>query len=270
MSIILKDTNARRVALILSLYYAILLTASVWPLELPVNREVVMRWLIFFGLPTLLIACDALWRAARLAMAELAYKDDLTGIGNRRAFTQHTNDLLKHARPGSLALLLLDVDGLKVINDACGHQAGDDLLQTVARHLLRIHKDVYRIGGDEFAILVDRSRGSGVTTILRGLDPFLAHFSTCGHLHRISLSYGYASTWENETFTSLFQRADTRLYEFKRELYDRGAIPERRGQTEEPGEEPFAEEDDEFGPAQISSLEARRKARVERDLSASL
>ncbi|WP_432542284.1 putative bifunctional diguanylate cyclase/phosphodiesterase [Kineococcus sp. SYSU DK002] len=89
---------------------------------------------------------------------ELALTDDLTGLGNRRALYRGTPQLLAAAGPGEdAALLLLDLDGFKEVNDSLGHQAGDCLLRDVARRLREVAADpgtvVVRLGGDEFAIV---------------------------------------------------------------------------------------------------------------------
>ncbi|WP_275896240.1 EAL domain-containing protein [Paraliobacillus sediminis] len=88
---------------------------------------------------------------------ELAYKDTLTGLSNRRYFEEElSNMLVKAKKDGSmLALILFDLDRFKIVNDSYGHQAGDRLLQYVAKRLRLIANDDYliaRLGGDEFVI----------------------------------------------------------------------------------------------------------------------
>ncbi|WP_432562181.1 putative bifunctional diguanylate cyclase/phosphodiesterase [Kineococcus sp. SYSU DK003] len=96
---------------------------------------------------------------------ELAWTDELTGLGNRRALYDRTPRLLSQQRAvqargeagrTTSALLLLDLDGFKEVNDSLGHQAGDALLRDVARRLQEVAGDpdtvVVRLGGDEFAI----------------------------------------------------------------------------------------------------------------------
>jgi diguanylate cyclase (GGDEF)-like protein len=95
-------------------------------------------------------ALDAAHAAARL--------DPLTGISNRRAFLELLQRRLQHGarRPG--ALLVVDLDGFKAVNDRYGHAAGDLLLCALARrlrHALRPHDQVARMGGDEFLVLID-------------------------------------------------------------------------------------------------------------------
>jgi diguanylate cyclase (GGDEF)-like protein len=95
---------------------------------------------------------------------ELAYTDPLTSLPNRRRLEERVQSALWDARSGSdtVALLFVDLDGFKTVNDAAGHAAGDDVLQAVARTLrgrLRRGDMLARLGGDEFLVA------------LTGLDP---------------------------------------------------------------------------------------------------
>src|SRR5207249_4518116 len=93
-------------------------------------------------------------------LIELSQLDSLTGLLNRAGFEQRRQDALERSRAtGSLmALLLLDIDGFKQVNDTRGHLAGDMLLRGFAGRLskvLRANDSIARPGGDEFAILVE-------------------------------------------------------------------------------------------------------------------
>jgi diguanylate cyclase len=84
---------------------------------------------------------------------ELAYTDELTGLGNRRALLDHLGPAL--AAGGSVGLLVADLDGFKAVNDTHGHPVGDHVLRVVAARLIRAAGPgclVARLGGDEFAI----------------------------------------------------------------------------------------------------------------------
>jgi len=142
--------------------------------------------------------------------------------------------------PGKIALVLFDVDGLKQLNDGCGHQTGDELLRLAARQLQGAAAggaSVYRIGGDEFAILLLRSKGGQLAAMLRCLKPFEAPFPDCAHQHMVRMSFGYASCEEGEGFESLFRRADLRLRESKDKLYGLRRIPEGDMHPEGEGDE---------------------------------
>jgi diguanylate cyclase (GGDEF)-like protein/PAS domain S-box-containing protein len=103
-------------------------------------------------------------RNAEQAVARMAYFDELTGLGNRRLLIERLQHALvvsaRHQRFG--ALLCLDVDNFKSINDSMGHDAGDLMLQEVARRLksaLRESDSVARVGGDEFVVLLEELNG---------------------------------------------------------------------------------------------------------------
>ena len=109
-------------------------------------------------------------KRAEKQLRSLAFFDPLTGLANRTLFARELNEVLKAVRHrgGSAALLLLDLDHFKEVNDSLGHAAGDELLRAVAR-ILKEHVDdrgfVARLGGDEFAIIV---RDYASVTFLEG------------------------------------------------------------------------------------------------------
>lgn len=91
-------------------------------------------------------------------LEQLAYFDPLTELGNRRAFRQHLDTLLEKPSDQYRALLLLDLDHFKKVNDTMGHEAGDQMLKTVANRLrfcIPEQDRVFRLGGDEFSILME-------------------------------------------------------------------------------------------------------------------
>ncbi|WP_318658032.1 diguanylate cyclase domain-containing protein [Pseudomonas aeruginosa] len=96
-------------------------------------------------------------------LLEMAYRDPLTGLGNRKAFDEQLGQASLRAGSGGseLALLYLDLDRFKEVNDRFGHDVGDALLRTVAervRSTLRQPDKAYRLGGDEFAVLLEDSQ----------------------------------------------------------------------------------------------------------------
>jgi predicted signal transduction protein with EAL and GGDEF domain len=124
---------------------------------------------------------DAL--AAQAAQLEhQAFHDSLTDLANRALFNDRVRHALARTRrdKGGLAVLFVDLDDFKVVNDSLGHGAGDRLLREVAARLrscLREHDTVGRLGGDEFAILAEdtdlamyaaKSRGTGTYEVFQG------------------------------------------------------------------------------------------------------
>ena len=222
-----RDTQSRTAIIVVGAYWSLILVLSVRSLNFT-DFQRILPYMIALGTPILLLAGISLWRAGKASAGDLAYRDDLTGIANRRAFLLRAKSLLRNAKPGDLALLILDVDGLKDVNDRCGHQAGDELLAAAVARLKEANHYIFRIGGDEFAILIDRAAGERETAVLHLLEPFTVFFKTCGHDHRIAISHGYASCQQRDSFESLFRRSDTGLREFKRKRYAEGDLADRR------------------------------------------
>ena len=87
-------------------------------------------------------------------MERLSYEDSLTGLYNRNCFNQAITKLKENA-PESLAVIYLDLNGLKIVNDTYGHEAGDKLIRTAAANIRKAFgKNTFRIGGDEFVALL--------------------------------------------------------------------------------------------------------------------
>jgi diguanylate cyclase (GGDEF)-like protein/PAS domain S-box-containing protein len=109
-----------------------------------------------------------------IALQHLADHDHLTELWNRRAFESHLRRQIAQCRRGSspAALLILDLDGFKQINDTHGHAAGDALLVSVANTLrarLRATDCIARIGGDEFAVILSETRPEAVERVVESL-----------------------------------------------------------------------------------------------------
>lgn len=109
-------------------------------------------------------------KAAEQEIHQLAFYDPLTGLANRRLFMDRMGaaikELHRHQRCG--ALLFVDIDNFKQINDTLGHYAGDQLLQSVARRMSQMLRDtdtLARLGSDEFAVLIEGVDSSHAQTI---------------------------------------------------------------------------------------------------------
>ncbi|MDG9709605.1 putative bifunctional diguanylate cyclase/phosphodiesterase [Streptomyces sp. DH10] len=150
-----------------------------------------------------------------------AFHDALTGLANRALFVEQLEQALSHpAAPRRTALLLIDLDGFKDINDSLGHPLGDELLITVGHRLLgaaRRSDTVARMGGDEFAILIeDLNETPAKTYAQRFLDRFREPFALSGHRSVfISASIGVLTITEPTTFNDALRDADIALYAAK-------------------------------------------------------
>ncbi len=153
-----------------------------------------------------------------------AFHDSLTGLPNRLLFMERLGYTLGHAQrhPGYLfAVLFLDLDRFKVINDSLGHMIGDKLLIEIARRLeacLHTTDTIARLGGDEFTILLENIQGSeDATKVARRVHEELsAPFNLNGHEVFTSVSIGIAlSTTEFERPEDLLRGADIAMYRAK-------------------------------------------------------
>jgi diguanylate cyclase (GGDEF)-like protein/PAS domain S-box-containing protein len=154
---------------------------------------------------------------------ELAYTDPLTGLPNRRRLEERMETALWQARldGGAVALLFLDLDGFKAVNDAFGHAAGDELLQTVADRLrarLRRGDLLARLGGDEFLVgLLGLDAATARVEAERVADDLRASLthpvSLAGTEVTVRVSIGVAVHPEDgDEFGPLLHRADARMY----------------------------------------------------------
>lgn len=152
-------------------------------------------------------------------LLEQALRDPLTGLGNRRLFGDRLTHALsrRHRRPESVAVLLLDLDHFKVVNDSLGHAKGDALLLAVAdrlRVVLRTADTVARLGGDEFAILLEdlenpHEADVTATRVQQALSrPFLLDEREV----TIRASIGIAWATEDQDGDDLLTDADVAMY----------------------------------------------------------
>ncbi|MGW5576754.1 diguanylate cyclase [Micromonospora chokoriensis] len=153
---------------------------------------------------------DRLRTLARLR--EQASSDPLTGLGHTGPFGQR----IATATPGRTALLAIDVDGFKTVNDTYGHQAGDRVLVGLARALegaLRHGDELYRIGGDEFVAVIEVSRPEEAVRIAERLTEAARRVGR-------TISVGVALPRPGETPDRTLRRADQALYAVKRQGRD--------------------------------------------------
>lgn len=157
---------------------------------------------------------------------ELAYSalhDRLTNLPNRALFMDRLAHRIRAAarEADSIAVLFIDLDNFKVVNDSLGHQAGDDLLVKVAKRMqavLRPSDTVARLGGDEFTILLEGARSEEEATLVarRILDGFEEPFGLGDREVFVSASIGIAVTTDGAgDANSILRDADTAMYRAK-------------------------------------------------------
>ncbi|RDI50391.1 putative bifunctional diguanylate cyclase/phosphodiesterase [Microvirga subterranea] len=166
-------------------------------------------------------------QASEASAQHLAYHDALTGLPNRALFDQWLGDALFRARRGeNVALLMLDLDGFKHVNDTLGHQAGDHLIRSFAQRLsgaLHPSEAIARIGGDEFAIIQTEIKAAAEVEALcsRIFDVVRQPFSIHGNQAFIGVSIGVATAPEAGLDPiELMRKADIALYHAKAEGRD--------------------------------------------------
>lgn len=158
-------------------------------------------------------------------LLDMAYRDPLTGLGNRKAFIEHLRQALDRAQRGNehLALLYLDLDRFKEVNDRFGHDVGDLLLQNIAERLRGVTRQpdrVYRLGGDEFTLIVPGSNGEAAQRLAERLLATLQDVAQIGDLDIdfVTPSIGIALFPEHAgDAENLVKAADSAMYEAKRE-----------------------------------------------------
>ena len=157
-------------------------------------------------------------------MNELAHKDALTGIRNRMAYDQEVYKLDGELRDGLLVfgIAMIDMDGLKGINDAYGHDCGNVSLTRLSRMICEVfrHSPVFRIGGDEFAVILQNSDYDRIEELVKAFeDRLAAQDRNAEPWEIVSATLGYAlyDPSQDGDVEDVFRRADQRMYELKKQ-----------------------------------------------------
>jgi diguanylate cyclase (GGDEF)-like protein len=208
--------------------------------------------LLGLGLALLYATLFRIVAVASRRLRHQALHDGLTDLPNRTLLYDRIGDAIAGARPDELAaVLLIDLDRFKEVNDTLGHDHGDQLLEEVAgrlRSIVRREDTLARLGGDEFAVLLTDmpSRGSVVEFAARVQDALGRPFVLSGVVAALDASIGIALCPDHGTDVNLLmQRADVAMYEAK------------RGRTRI---ETYAAERDPYSPERLALLGELRHA----------
>ncbi|WP_249315771.1 EAL domain-containing protein [Bacillus sp. FJAT-49711] len=150
----------------------------------------------------------------------LAFYDVLTGLPNRRHFQDYVKSLIYNQPSSLFAVLFIDINQFKQVNDTIGHAAGDTLLQLVADHLRALQHErrhIFRLGGDEFVIVINIKEKEEVNeTLKQMLHEFSTSFSVQGHMLYVTASVGISVYPDDgEDIDSLIKCADIAMYHSK-------------------------------------------------------
>ncbi|MDD6037557.1 MAG: GGDEF domain-containing protein [bacterium] len=188
---------------------------------------------------TTMIACVgqiysyAVEHACMAEMRRHAYEDFLTELGNRHAYEKKLDGYRESGYTANLTLIEMDVNRLKYVNDTMGHKAGDELL-TGAAGVLRAtfngENELFRVGGDEFAVIIETSQPqlqNKLEKLQREIDAWKGE-----RIDRLSVAYGYVRWDEHPEMTveELIRLADQLMYEDKKDYYLKTGFT-RRGMT---------------------------------------
>ena len=179
----------------------------------------------FAAVLTLCLLTWSGWRINALErdLRDLSLTDELTGVFNRRGFYflgRQTVREAQRARSG-LSVFFFDLDGLKLVNDVLGHEAGSEMIgsfATVLNNSFRKSDIIGRVGGDEFAVITIRDNAMWIESIRARLRQFTdAHNGDASRNFRLSFSTGYAelSHGQIDTLDAMITRADGLMYEEK-------------------------------------------------------
>ena len=146
-------------------------------------------------------------------MNVLAYTDNLTGVNNNTAYIHDIEKLVEQDK--KFAIFIIDVNGLKIVNDTFGHDKGNELIVTVARCISEVFggEFVYRIGGDEFVAIKTNTNDNKCENLRELLKQ---KFLQNKEIIKYSAAVGYSIYKAKENFEQVFKEADSKMYEDKK------------------------------------------------------
>ncbi len=161
-------------------------------------------------------------------LEELSYCDVVTGLKNRRAFTEYIDALQKdHDSYQSIALVLADMNHLKLINDNLGHLEGDKYLSEIAKILVETNNDyhIYRLSGDEFGVLILNTSEDEVIRYVAQIKETCQSRNYQPYPLSLAIGYDYCQTLDEH---KIFSTAEKNMYDDKERYYQGSDIEKRR------------------------------------------
>ncbi|MCM1179506.1 MAG: GGDEF domain-containing protein [Clostridium sp.] len=192
--------------------------------SIPYTTMYCLGFLIF----SIILANSAIYRVVNIiqhaAEAEtyqkLAYVDMLTGIGNRTAYKEKCSNM--QAPP---ICIMLDINDLKFVNDNHGHKAGDELIIAAAKSIMAAFTPkgtCFRVGGDEFVVLLDTQYADGLPDMLQALQDAIEKENATRQFP-LSIACGYAVPKDTQdSYDRIYREADEKMYAHKREMKKQG------------------------------------------------
>ena len=165
-------------------------------------------------------------KEAARAFRDMANTDSMTGVRNKHAYSENEKIINRQIEAGELeklAVVVGDINGLKYVNDTLGHAAGDKLIKDACALICECfsHGAVFRIGGDEFVILL---QGKGFDKMAESVNELNQKVESNIKERAVVVSIGYSVlTQEDRQLRDVFERADKMMYERKQELKSMGA-----------------------------------------------
>lgn len=157
-----------------------------------------------------------------------AYYDQLTGQANRRSYEEKLRELSENPPP-EFCIIIADINGLKQVNDAIGHFAGDELITGASECLTAVFDGagtIYRTGGDEFCIVMTGT-AEQARLLLAQLENVVSQWKG-SYNSSLSISSGAASNRDHDSIEAIIAEADKNMYEYKRNYYMNSSVDRRR------------------------------------------
>lgn len=191
-------------------------------------RNVLLQFTVFpgyeddWGMVQLALTDITARKKAEHYLEYLGKHDVLTKLYNRSFFTEELHRL-ERAIIRPVSAIFIDMNGVKEINDQFGHDAGDEVLRRMGNILNRtVHNTNFtasRIGGDEFVLLMQGAMPTSVQSTLMTIQELMNIDNQYYSTHKLSISMGHASTFENESIEDMLKRADQVMYQQKNDFY---------------------------------------------------